>query len=367
MSTALLKQIAEVTGTPIVSRVEAVVAVSTKNFGIGSNNALPWKLPADMARFKTITRGAPVLMGRKTAESIGRPLPGRMNFVLTRSGKAPYPGQIAVGSVLEALQGAMDWDGEQQGILYVIGGQDVYEKAMRYYTGIHLTEVLHKVEKPDAYFDIVEFYIAHPFEDLTCIAKVNVLEGEIATRYRHLVNHTLASNVTIPGATKSQPLAAEKFLRSAGLTLSETDMAIVREDWGINDEKLYQKYKGLDHPVFSRQAWMDDDALSGKAGAGYWYWVALMLEDAIKLTVKPEVPVSSITRNDEVFHVVRDMGLSARQLDDQYNPDGDGQHPLFTREAWIAEVKNGDTLVGYWTWVEASILTYVETHPGVES
>ena len=72
----------------------SLLAALDRNFAIGKHNALPWHLPDDLKRFKALTLGKPVLMGRKTAESLGRALPKRRNLVLTRSGRLPFEGML---------------------------------------------------------------------------------------------------------------------------------------------------------------------------------------------------------------------------------------------------------------------------------
>src|SRR5262249_12558588 len=96
----------------------ALIAALDRNHAIGRAGALPWHLPDDLKRFKQLTLGKPVLMGRKTAESIGRPLPGRLNLILTLSRMLPFHGAdvAAVGSIDEALERADASD------LMVIGG-----------------------------------------------------------------------------------------------------------------------------------------------------------------------------------------------------------------------------------------------------
>jgi dihydrofolate reductase len=70
----------------------SLIAALARNGAIGKDNDLPWRLPDDLRRFKALTLGKPVLMGRRTAESLGRALPGRRNLVLTRGGSAPFAG-----------------------------------------------------------------------------------------------------------------------------------------------------------------------------------------------------------------------------------------------------------------------------------
>ena len=126
-----------------------LVAALDRRNSIGRGNALPWRLPDDLKRFKALTLGKPVLMGRKTAESLGRALPKRRNLVLTRSGGVPFEGMEAVGSVDEALAlvaqaGAAD--------LCVIGGGEVYALTLPLATRLHLTHVETVVEDADAFF-----------------------------------------------------------------------------------------------------------------------------------------------------------------------------------------------------------------------
>ena len=101
----------------------ALIAALDRNGAIGRDNGLPWRLPDDLKRFKALTLGKPVLMGRRTAQSLGRALPGRRNLVLTRSGAVPFEGMQAVATVAQAVAIAAD-DGASQ--LCVIGGGEVY-------------------------------------------------------------------------------------------------------------------------------------------------------------------------------------------------------------------------------------------------
>jgi dihydrofolate reductase len=115
-------------------KLTAVVAASDNDV-IGSNNALPWHLPADLAHFKRITMGKPVLMGRRTWESIGKPLPGRLNLVLSR-GDFAWPGVVRVASLEEARARGAPADE-----LMVIGGAEVFRLAMQQLDVIQLTRV----------------------------------------------------------------------------------------------------------------------------------------------------------------------------------------------------------------------------------
>lgn len=115
-------------------KLSAVVAASDNDV-IGRDNALPWHQPADLAYFKRVTMGKPILMGRKTWDSIGKPLPGRRNIVLSRSGFAA-PGVDVVRTLDEAI--AVAGDAPE---MMVIGGAMIFDLAMPRLDHIHLTRV----------------------------------------------------------------------------------------------------------------------------------------------------------------------------------------------------------------------------------
>lgn len=124
----------------------SLVAALDRNYAIGRGGAMPWRLPDDLKRFKQLTLGKPVLMGRKTALAIGRALPGRRNLVLTRSGAAPFAGQETVASLDAAITAASENE------LCVIGGGEVYALALPRATRLHLTWVDTAAENADAFF-----------------------------------------------------------------------------------------------------------------------------------------------------------------------------------------------------------------------
>lgn len=127
----------------------SLIAALDRNRAIGRNNAMPWHLPNDFRHFKTLTLGKPLLMGRKTAESLGRALPGRLNLVLTRSGRVPFEGMQAVASIDEAKRIAADSGADE---LCIIGGAEVYALALPQADTMHLTHVDAEVEGADAFF-----------------------------------------------------------------------------------------------------------------------------------------------------------------------------------------------------------------------
>lgn len=135
----------------------SLIAALDRNRAIGKGSQLPWRLPDDLRRFKALTLGKPVLMGRRTAESLGRALPGRANLVLTRSQQAPFAGMQVVGSLAQALGIARQADATE---LCVIGGGEVYALALPLATHLYLTEVETVVAGADVYFprfDICEW------------------------------------------------------------------------------------------------------------------------------------------------------------------------------------------------------------------
>jgi dihydrofolate reductase len=108
---------------------------------IGANGALPWHLPADLQRFKAVTMGHHLIMGRTTFESIGRPLPGRTSIVLTRDPSARFPGAVVAHSLDEAIERAA---GDPE--VFVIGGEEVFRASLPIADRILQTEIRLDVE-----------------------------------------------------------------------------------------------------------------------------------------------------------------------------------------------------------------------------
>lgn len=125
--------------------VSLIVAVS-QNGVIGKNNQLPWHLPEDLKRFKQLTMGRPIVMGRKTFESIGKPLPGRTNIVITRQKDFSCCGSLTAPSLDEALRIC-----EKEPQVFVIGGAQVFKHALPIADRIYLTRI-HKDYEGDTFF-----------------------------------------------------------------------------------------------------------------------------------------------------------------------------------------------------------------------
>ena len=130
-------------------RVSIIVATDERG-AIGHEGQLPWRLPEDLKRFKAITLGKPVIMGRKTWDSIGRPLPGRLNIVVTRQPGLELAGATVVGSLDEALAAAGDAPEA-----CVIGGAEIYRLALPLADTLHLTRV-HATVAADTYFPVLD-------------------------------------------------------------------------------------------------------------------------------------------------------------------------------------------------------------------
>ncbi|MEY4593834.1 MAG: hypothetical protein RIQ47_244 [Bacteroidota bacterium] len=124
----------------------SIIVALSENHVIGSGNQLPWKLSADLKRVKALTMGHHLIMGRKTYESIGRPLPGRTNVIITRNGSYAPEGCVVVNSLAAALELAKE-DSEA----FVFGGGEIFREALPLVNKIYLTKV-HCVIDGDTHF-----------------------------------------------------------------------------------------------------------------------------------------------------------------------------------------------------------------------
>jgi len=157
------------TAQPIVTLIAAVAG----NGAIGRDNALLVHLPGDLPRFKQLTLGRPVIMGRKTWDSIGRPLPGRRNIVITRNTDWTATGAERAGSLEAAL--ALAADAER---VCVIGGAEIYALALPRADELQLTEI-------EADFDGDAFFPEWPREAFDCVAE-EPHETPQGLRYRYV-------------------------------------------------------------------------------------------------------------------------------------------------------------------------------------
>ena len=131
--------------------IAAVVAIG-KNRELGLGNKLLWHIPDDLKRFKQLTLGHPIIMGRKTFESIvdyiGHPLPDRPNIVVTRDPEWKYEGVMTVGSVEEGIEKAKELDA---GEIHIGGGAQIYQQALPYIDKLYLT-IIDDSKEADAFF-----------------------------------------------------------------------------------------------------------------------------------------------------------------------------------------------------------------------
>lgn len=129
-------------------KLSIVVACSTNDV-IGVNNQLPWHLPADLKFFKNTTNGHTIIMGRKTYESIGKPLPNRENIIISRAKNFEANGIVVKHSIEEAI----DYCKEKEEV-FVIGGANIYAQILNKIDKIYLTRVHTIIENGDAFFSI---------------------------------------------------------------------------------------------------------------------------------------------------------------------------------------------------------------------
>lgn len=123
-----------------IPEIVLVVAVA-RNGVIGNRNALPWHIPGDLRRFRRLTIGRPVVMGRKTFESIGIPLPGRQNIVVSRNPAWNAPGVTVVPNLAEAVAAGGLHPSARPDEIMVIGGAELFREALPIATRLELTEV----------------------------------------------------------------------------------------------------------------------------------------------------------------------------------------------------------------------------------
>jgi len=128
----------------------SIIAAMDRNRLIGNNNELPWHLPADLKHFRETTMGKPIIMGRKTWESLGRALPGRTNIVITRNTGYKAEGATVVHSLDDAIHAAGDVDEAM-----IIGGANLYAQALPKADRLYLTEVDGEFEG-DAWFPAID-------------------------------------------------------------------------------------------------------------------------------------------------------------------------------------------------------------------
>jgi dihydrofolate reductase len=140
-------------------KISLIVAMSA-NRVIGRDNKMPWHLSADLKRFRALTMNAPILMGRKTFESIGKPLDGRTNLILSKNSNYQPEGCLVFNSLKTALNTAQNY-GEE---LFIIGGATLYEMALPLAQRLYLTDIEAEFEG-DTFFPEMDF---NEWNEITC-------------------------------------------------------------------------------------------------------------------------------------------------------------------------------------------------------
>lgn len=130
-----------------------IIAAIAENNALGKDNQLIWHLPADLKRFKEVTNGHHIIMGRKTFESLGKPLPNRTTIIITRNKNYKQKGCIIVHSLEEAIEAASEDNNP-----YILGGAEIYKQAMNIADKLDLTFV-HQSFEADAFFPEIDLNI----------------------------------------------------------------------------------------------------------------------------------------------------------------------------------------------------------------
>ena len=126
-----------------------MIVARSRNHVIGRDNQMPWKISADLQFFKRVTMGHPVIMGRKTWESIGRPLPGRRNIIVSRNADYQATGGELVGSLDEALKSLSEFER-----VFVIGGEQLFKQAFDKADRLYITEIDLDIDDGDTFFEV---------------------------------------------------------------------------------------------------------------------------------------------------------------------------------------------------------------------
>jgi len=153
----------------------SLVVAAADNNAIGKDNKLLWHLPGDMKFFKNITWAMPVVMGRKTFESLGKPLTGRLNVVITSNKKWQQPGVTAADSLHDAIQRAEEMKCNET---FVIGGGQIYREAFEIADRIYLTRV-HTNPEADTFFPAID---EHEWQ--------MIFQKDIAKNEKHAFDHS---------------------------------------------------------------------------------------------------------------------------------------------------------------------------------
>ncbi|TMU86840.1 dihydrofolate reductase [Bacillus sp. BHET2] len=134
---------------------------------IGKENGLPWRLPEDLKYFKKTTDGHGMVMGRKTFDSIGKPLPNRENVILTKNTSFQPEGCL----VLHSVDDVLNWAEERESEIFIMGGREIYKQFIPHVDKLYVTEIHHEFEGDTTMPSI-------PWENFTCISSMNGKKDE---------------------------------------------------------------------------------------------------------------------------------------------------------------------------------------------
>jgi dihydrofolate reductase len=147
----------------------SLIAAIGENRAIGWNNSMPWHLPGDFKYFKEQTLGKPIIMGRRTWDSLGRPLAGRLNLVVTRQTDLTLDGAEVFTSLGDAINRAQVW-AREQGVdeIMIIGGAQIYEQSLPQADCLYLTRVALNPQRADAWFpklDLTQWHLTSSIDN----------------------------------------------------------------------------------------------------------------------------------------------------------------------------------------------------------
>lgn len=131
----------------------SIIVAASDNDAIGKDNKLLWRLKKDMKFFKETTMGCPVIMGRKTFESLGRPLPGRLNIVVSKTNPSLPDGVLVYETIEEAIERAKA-EGKREE--FIIGGGEIYKSSISIVDGIYMTRVHANINEADTFFPSID-------------------------------------------------------------------------------------------------------------------------------------------------------------------------------------------------------------------
>ena len=146
-----------------MAKISIIASIGKYDNALGKNSDLVWRISADLKRFKALTMGHPIIMGRKTFESIGKALPGRTNIVVTRNGNYHAEGIVVALSLDEAIRKAKEVDDQE---IFIIGGGEIFNQAFPLADKLYLTLVDDRAQEADVFFpEYKEDFTKKTFEE----------------------------------------------------------------------------------------------------------------------------------------------------------------------------------------------------------